>query len=77
MAKPVKDITVKVSQPYRVEGYHGGRYGLSANLYRDYTTTLDDGCVIKQTNKSEIRALINQHAYRDGFRANITFEESA
>ncbi len=77
MAKPVRDITVKVSEPY--VKIAGGYTSLRpVGLRRTYVTTLN-GHEVRQQSKSEITSVIRAWAWREGFRANITFtsQESA
>jgi hypothetical protein len=67
MTKPAPiQITVTVSEPYRVVGYQGGRYGASQFAKRDYKAEVL-GQKFQNTSKAEIQSAIRFALHRNAF----------
>lgn len=77
-AQAIPQVTVTVSAPYRVVGYHGSRYGASQFTRRDYSATAF-GREVRNTSKAEIQRVIRALAYRatGSNRVTFTFESEA
>lgn len=67
-----REVTITVSAPYRVEGYNGGHYGLSAYSRRDYTATVF-GEKYQNTDKAEIQRVIRARFYRETRSNRVAF----
>lgn len=71
------EVTITVSAPYRVEGFQGGRYGLSAYTRRTYTAVVL-GKTYTNTDKTEIQRTIRAAIFRatGNLRVTFTFTDS-
>jgi len=73
----VPEVTITVSQPYRVEGFHGGRYGMSPYTLCEYSAEVF-GKTVKNTSKTEIKRVIRAKYYlaTGSNRVTFTFTDS-
>jgi hypothetical protein len=73
----IPEVTITVSRPYQVEGYQGGRYGLSPYTLCEYSAEVL-GKTVKNTSKADIMRVIRAKFYvaTGSNRVRFTFTDS-
>lgn len=67
-----REVTITVSAPYHVTGFHGGHYGTSAYTRRGYTAVVF-GEKYVNTDKAEIQRVIRARFYRETRNNRVRF----